>query len=93
MDLSVNPNTVIRAYRELEIRGIITTHQGTGTFVAHKQIEQDEVERRRRRSQLVGQFASRAGSDGFSVKEVIDCLQALVPDQPKGGQDRVSAKP
>ena len=93
VDLSVNPNTVIRAYRELEIRGIITTHQGTGTFIAHKQIEQDEVERQRRLSQLVGQFVSRAGSEGFSVKEAVDCLQDLVPGQPKGGKDRVSAKP
>ena len=29
VDLSVNPNTVIRAYRELEIREVLTTHQGT----------------------------------------------------------------
>ena len=93
VDLSVNPNTVIRAYRELEIRGIITTHQGTGTFIAHKQVEQDEVERQRRLSQLVGQLVSRAGGEGFSVKEVVGCLQDLVPGRPKGGKDRVSAKP
>jgi len=33
VDLSINPNTVVRAYRELEIRGILTTQQGIGTFV------------------------------------------------------------
>ena len=31
VDLSINPNTVVRAYRELEIRGILTTQQGIGT--------------------------------------------------------------
>ena len=30
VDLAINPNTVGRAYKELEIRGILTTQQGTG---------------------------------------------------------------
>src|SRR5258708_4767917 len=34
VDLSVNPNTVIKAYTELEREGILTTEQGSGTFVA-----------------------------------------------------------
>ena len=28
VDLSINPNTVVRAYRELEIRGVLETQQG-----------------------------------------------------------------
>src|SRR6478609_1529524 len=47
VDLSINPNTVVRAYRELEIRGVLETHQGTGTFVSHQKVKQDEVERQR----------------------------------------------
>src|SRR5262249_36204508 len=34
VDLSVNPNTVIKAYTELERQGVLTTEQGSGTFVA-----------------------------------------------------------
>ena len=34
VDLAVNPNTVIKAYSELERQGVLTTEQGTGTFVA-----------------------------------------------------------
>jgi GntR family transcriptional regulator len=30
VDLEINPNTVVRAYREMEIRGILDTQQGTG---------------------------------------------------------------
>ena len=37
VDLAINPNTVIRAYRELEIRGVLETQQGTGTFISHQQ--------------------------------------------------------
>jgi GntR family transcriptional regulator len=32
--LRVNPNTVVRAYRELEFRGLVETRHGEGTFVA-----------------------------------------------------------
>src|SRR6266404_9491158 len=34
VELSVNPNTVIKAYSELERAGILTTEQGSGTFVS-----------------------------------------------------------
>src|SRR5262249_23977240 len=34
VDLSVNPNTVIKAYSELERDGVLTSEQGSGTFVA-----------------------------------------------------------
>jgi GntR family transcriptional regulator len=80
VDLAINPNTVVRAYRELEIRGMIETEQGTGTFIAHKKVKQDEVERQRRLTQLVTEFVARAGSAGFTVAELIEQLQDLLPD-------------
>lgn len=75
VDLAINPNTVIRAYRELEIRGVLETQQGTGTFVSHQKVERDAAERQRRLSQLVGELAARAGSEGFTVEELIEQLQ------------------
>jgi GntR family transcriptional regulator len=77
VDLSINPNTVIRAYRELEIRGVLDTQQGTGTFISHKKVEQDGAERQRRLGQLVGDFVARAGSNGFTVDELMDQLREL----------------
>src|SRR5215475_2749723 len=56
VDLAVNPNTVQRAYREMEIRGVLETQQGTGTFISHQKIKRDDVERRRQIAQLVGDF-------------------------------------
>ncbi len=43
--LQVNPNTVRKAYSELEILGILDTQQGTGTFVSHQQVEIGEDEK------------------------------------------------
>lgn len=75
VDLSVNPNTVVRAYRELEIRGIVATQQGTGTFVTAREADVSAVERRRQLDAMVADFLARASSAGFSVPEVVQALQ------------------
>ena len=74
VDLSINPNTVMRAYRELEIRGVLETQQGTGTFIGQQKVKRDEVERQRQLGQLVGEFVSRAGAAGFTIEEVLEQL-------------------
>src|ERR1700723_2955516 len=45
VDLAINPNTVTRAYREMEIRGILDTQQGTGTFIAEQKTPPSSDER------------------------------------------------
>jgi GntR family transcriptional regulator len=74
VDLSINPNTVVRAYRELEIRGTLDTQQGTGTFVSHKKLKRDEIEHQRQLNQLVSDFVARAGSAGFTIEELLEQL-------------------
>ena len=75
VDLSVNPNTVIRAYRELEIRGILETQQGTGTFISSEKTRPDDGDRQRKLAQLVGECVARAGSAGFTLEEFIAALR------------------
>lgn len=70
VDLSVNPNTVVRAYRELEYEGLIDTQQGSGTFVADAPCEVDAVERQRQLDQILDEMLSRAASYGFTPREV-----------------------
>lgn len=80
VDLSINPNTVIRAYRELEIRGVIETQQGTGTFIGEQKPQTDGADRQRRLDQLVGEFVARAGAAGFTVEELVDRLERIQTD-------------
>jgi GntR family transcriptional regulator len=80
VDLAINPNTVVRAYREMELRGILDTQQGTGTFVAENQVRPSKDERERLLSQLVTEFVARAGSSGFKISELIDALRHLSPE-------------
>jgi GntR family transcriptional regulator len=79
VDLAINPNTVLRAYRELELGGMLETHQGTGTFISEKKISRNNAERERQLAQLAGEFASRAGAAGFTVEELLDRLYELIP--------------
>src|SRR5580704_15840671 len=77
VDLAINPNTVLRAYRELEIRGVLDTQQGTGTFVANRKVAQDETERTRVLDQLVNEFVARAGAGGFTVRDLVERLSGI----------------
>jgi GntR family transcriptional regulator len=82
VDLSINPNTVSRAYREMELRGILDTQQGTGTFVANNPVETTPEERLRQLAQLATEFVARAGSAGFTVRDLLEALQQLSPEVP-----------
>jgi GntR family transcriptional regulator len=80
VDLAINPNTVVRAYRELEIREVLTTQQGTGTFITDKKPRANEVERQRRLAQLAGELLARAGADGITLQELLDYFTELQTD-------------
>jgi GntR family transcriptional regulator len=76
VDLSINPNTVIRAYREMEIEGVLDSQQGSGTFVSGEPPEIDEVERARMLDQIVTELMARASGYGFTLGEVLEGLRA-----------------
>jgi len=80
VDLAINPNTVSRAYRDMEIRGLLDTQQGTGTFVSDRKVEYSKNERERILAQLAGEFVSRAGAAGFTLKQLMKALRELEPD-------------
>ena len=75
VDLSINPNTVIRAYRELEIGGVLETQQGSGTYVGQKKPEVDALERQRMLDQILTELLARATGYGFSLNDVLEGLR------------------
>lgn len=56
LQITVNPNTVAKAYRELEARGIVETRRGTGTFVSETTVDVTEEERQK----IIGELIDRA---------------------------------
>ena len=78
VDLAVNPNTVIKAYSELEREGILTTEQGSGTFVAAQPpILLSEENRQAKLESLCLEFLGQAARYGFSSEDVMGAIQAL----------------
>ena len=75
VDLSINPNTVSRAYTELELTGLVETQMGSGTFVGNRRVERDDVEHRRLLDQICQELLSRASTYGFTLDEIIDNLE------------------
>ncbi len=82
VDLSVNPNTVVRAYRELEIERVLDTHQGSGTFVSNTRLEIDQIERQRMLNQILTDLLARASSYGLTLDEVLAGLRQRKEEKP-----------
>jgi len=76
VDLAINPNTVVRAYKELELSGLLETHQGTGTFIGAQKLPRASAERERQLSQIVADTVARAGAAGFTIDDLVEHLQA-----------------
>ena len=72
-DLAINPNTVAKAYRELERDGLVLAQQGRGTFVtstlATPSLEHHDALRRELERWL--DAAARAGLDDESIRALI----------------------
>ena len=73
--LQVNPNTVRKAYSELEILGILNTQQGTGTFVSDQQVDIGEAEKKRMLRQICDELVARGNQYGFTLKEIVTHMQ------------------
>lgn len=81
VDLEVNPNTVVRAYRELEYGGMLETHQGTGTFISDQKFPLADDERQRQLEQIISDVIARAGAAGFTTQDLLDQLRTTA-DEP-----------
>jgi len=75
VNLQINPNTVRKAYSELEILGILDTQQGTGTFVSDQQVEIGEDEKKRMLGQICDELVARGHQYGFTLKEIVNHME------------------
>jgi GntR family transcriptional regulator len=73
VDLSVNLNTVAKAYREMEIRGIVQTQQGTGTFIAARTGGKSR-EKRKALQDLVDRFIANGEALGIPIEDLVEAL-------------------
>ncbi len=88
--LRVNPNTVVRAYRELEFSGLVETRHGEGTFVTQDAGEQmqPEVLLAERAAQLVNE----AKELGLTKEQALSAVKSAWRKSSKPGKSGKSGK-
>jgi GntR family transcriptional regulator len=74
VDLSINLNTVAKAYREMEIRGIVETQQGTGTFVSARRPDPKAREKKKAVNDLVDSLIANGEARGIVIDDLVDAL-------------------
>ena len=88
MDLSINPNTIQRAYAELDRRGCIYSVKGKGSFVA-----ENSTMKEKRKKELLIQVseiideAIRLGISGRELKQMIEIQYQAAEKLTGGGED------
>lgn len=80
VQLEINPNTVRKAYSELEILGVLDTQQGTGTFVANKDIEITDLEKDRMLGQICDELVARGHQYNLTLTDIFQHLQRRIND-------------
>lgn len=80
VQLEINPNTVRKAYSDLELLGILNTQQGTGTFVGHKEIEIADDEKQRMLQQVCDDLVARGHQYNLTPEDIIEHLQRRLSD-------------
>lgn len=75
VELKVNLNTISKAYRELEIKNILETQQGSGTFIAPVKVEILDNEKEKKLTGICNEFQSIAAAYGFNLADLIKELK------------------
>jgi GntR family transcriptional regulator len=70
VELKTNPNTIAKAYGELEIRGILATQVGNGTYISDKKPEPEEEGPDRKIREMVGRFVRDMRGLGVEKREL-----------------------
>jgi GntR family transcriptional regulator len=76
--LEINPNTVVKAYSQLEMMGMLDMQQGTGAFARAKTgAAVPAAEKKRTIAALCSDFVGRAQLLNISTKELIERLTQM----------------
>lgn len=80
--LKVNPNTIQRAYQELEREQIIYTQRGMGTFITND-VEKLKLLKKEMATELVTSFVNEIKNLGFNRDEIIEIIKKSLEGEAK----------
>lgn len=80
IDLKINPNTIAKAYGELEIRGLVVTQVGSGTYISDKRPAVEELERAAKLAERTARFVQEMRALGVDRDEMIEFVRGFKED-------------
>ena len=89
IQLKVTPNTVVKAYAELEAAGIVRKRRGAGTYVSEQQTPLADSERTRIIENRVDSLLAEAHQLGFTAREVVTIVndrEQLMHEEQQGSE-------
>jgi GntR family transcriptional regulator len=85
-EILVNPNTVARAYRELEREGLISTRQGSGSFVSAEARADVDEERKAYLGRIFDAAVAEAGTFGLGAEDILKLFEERLRAAGRGGR-------
>lgn len=79
--LKVNPNTVAKAYRELELKGIIVSERGSGSFIQAPPPAPAPREKKATLKKLYHRLLAEAASSGLTERELLGFIRQQNPSK------------
>jgi GntR family transcriptional regulator len=93
LQLKVTPNTIVKAYGELESSGVIHKRQGSGTFVSEGRARQVALrERRRVIEQRIDALLAEAHQLNFTAEEILRMVRERKAAMDETGAEAVDLK-
>jgi len=83
VELKINPNTIAKAYSELEIRGVVETQVGSGSYISDRKpvLEDDSLNRKIRA--VIGRFVQEMRDLGVEKRELVKSVDAFIKEEKK----------
>lgn len=87
-ELVINPNTVAKAYRELEHEGVIEIRHGAGAFVSERAGTKKVTDKLRAAQTIVAGAVERLRARGVTEEEIRRLFEAELAGLTRGGGHR-----
>lgn len=87
--LAINPNTVLKAYRQLEIEGLVEGRVGVGTFVMRSLAGPSLASQGPLRAELVA-WLGRAAAAGLADEDIVALVETTLRARFQEGQEEVA---
>jgi GntR family transcriptional regulator len=75
--LAINPNTVLKAYRQLELEGLVSARPGVGTFVTRSLAGPSLANQAALRHDLVG-WLNHARAAGLDQEDIVALVETTL---------------